>query len=137
MGVGIPVLSATGWVSNKSEIMIKLFEHFVTADYSQSNFFLGGIASLKYIIAVSNGAIEMKQNIIQALAKLYGAYFSSVTVNVSIDTSATSSVVTYTIDLVCHDELNQQYLLSKSISEQGGSLLNIDEIIANLRALRS
>jgi hypothetical protein len=133
---GIPVLSVHGWVTNKKEIMTKLFEHFITSEYSQSNSFKGGIASLKYIIAISSGELELKNAIVSALTTLYSAYFKLVTINVIVDNNLDSNIINYTVDISCTDDDNVVYILSKIISEQGGALLNINETIANLREMR-
>lgn len=134
--IGIPVLSVTGWETNKKAIMIKLFEYFVTSDYGQSNTFKGDVQSLKYLVAAYTAKADLRTAIIDSLTKMYKNYFKSATVSVTVDDPDTSSVITFTIDITCTDDNNTPYILSQTISESGGVLLNIDNIIEDLRGMR-
>ncbi len=134
--IGLPVLSVTGWETNKKAIMIKLFEYFITSDYGQSNTFKGDVQSLKYLVAAYTAKSDLRIAIIDSLGKMYNNYFKSSSVSVTVDDPDTSSVITFTIDITCVDENNTSYTLSQTISESGGVLLDIDNVIENLRGMR-
>jgi hypothetical protein len=134
---GVPVLAVTGWETNRKAIMIKLFEYFITSDYGQSNTFKGKVQSLKYLVAMYTDKNELRTNIISSLTFMYNNYFKNTVVSATMVDDPATSVITYTIDIACVDADNNSYVLSQTISETGGTLLDIDTTIANIRGMRS
>lgn len=132
----IPSLSVDGFITNKNAIMVKLFEYFLTSDYSQSTTFRGDIASLKYLIATYETNIELKNTIITTLTRLYGAYFKTPLINVDFIESEDTSIIKYVIDIKCWDDGSVEYSLSKEITEYAKQILNYDTLIDDLNNYR-
>lgn len=113
MAAVIPSLSVDGFITNKDEIMIKLFEHFKSSDKSQSNFY-SSVASLKYIINEYNETEDIKRLIISTLRDMYLKYFTSVDVNVTVD--EVDGFLELYIDISTISENNIKHSLSLSMS---------------------
>lgn len=128
----IPSLQVDGFVVNKNAILVKLFEYFLTSDYSQSTTFRGDIASLKYLIATYESTFELKNDIISTLTRLYGAYFKTPLINVEILEADDTSVIKYVIDIKCWGDDEVLYSLSKEISEYAKQILNYETLIDDL-----
>lgn len=124
MIAAIPSLSVDGYLTNKHTMMMKLFEYFLSTDYSQSNTFMFKIASFKYIINIHKDPTDVKRLIISTLSDMYLRYYQQVTVNVTIATDTSS--VRYHIDITA-TEGDDVYDLSYSIVNKNGILRSYDE----------
>lgn len=134
MSNAIPSLSINGFITNNNSIMVKLYEYFLTSEYSQSNTFYGEIASLKYILQHYTGLEEIKVAIREALTTMYLRYFATVIVDVTI--SETDSKTTYLVDMVVTDSKGTVNKLTNSIRSVGDALVNIDQTLAELHGVK-
>lgn len=128
----IPSLSVNGFTRDGDLIMIKLYEYFLTSEYSQSNTFYKEIASLKYILQKHTGLEDLKVAIREALTTMYLRYFSTVTVVVTITEKSNST--TYVVDITSTDSNGVVRKLDNTIQSVGGALINIDKTLAALHA---
>lgn len=124
MGNVLPLLSVDGFVTSKDMLMVKLYEHFKAADKSQSTIFKDEVVSLKYIINNSKDDIDIKTDLEKSLTILYGNYFKSVTVIVTIDNVGSSKNIGIDIQVVDYDQLT--YALSLSASAVNNNLVTYD-----------
>lgn len=128
----LPSLSVdNGWVSDPDTIMQKLFEIFLSCDFSQSNY--GDASSFKYILNLPDlEPVGRADAIKKSLENLYSEYFDSVTVTVDYETTD-EVVVVYKVDIVAVldgkiSRLNES--LSKNFySEPNKFELKLDEVI--------
>ena len=120
--LAIPTLNVDGFTSNKSIMMIKLYEHFLSSEYSQSNIFLGKIASAKYILSEAKGAAELKDMFTLAIDAIYTNYFKSVTTDITITESDNSINITVNVRTV--DENNESFRLNEIINVTDNKITN-------------
>ena len=119
----LPTLSRHGWLESTPERMNKLFEHFLAADYSQTTQLPGEVSSLKYILASTKDEIDLKAAISDALYKLYGAYFTTVFVEVETTSTDDTSITTILISIAITDSKNKQYYLKQAVENKNGSIV--------------
>ena len=123
MSAKIPTLSLSGWLAAPEVKMNKLFEHFMASEYSQSNFHYGDVASLKYLIATTTDHTELRNNIINALRKLYLNHFDTAEVAVDVgdvnERGLTPIVVSISVT-----ENGNTYTLRKAVEGKLGSAVN-------------
>lgn len=134
MTSAVPHLSKNGWITSPTNVMTKQFEYFLTSDYSQTNLYRGEIASLKYILANNNAFADIKDAIRSALSNMYSRYFDKVTINITDNEEIISTTSTYNIYidlLLVKDGVN--YTLSQSVETKGVNILNMSNLIAELR----
>jgi len=120
----IPALSVEGFITNKPLMVVKLYEHFLASDFSQSNIFYGEIASMKYIISEATTADDLKTMATEALEKMYLRYFPSVVVGTIID--ETDSNISLTINIVVTDTDGKIYKLNRIMSSTDNHISNFD-----------
>jgi len=118
----LPLLSVDGFVTSKDVLMVKLYEHFKASDKSQSSVFKDEVVSLKYIINNSKDDVDIKTDLEKSLSTLYGNYFKSVAVIVTIDNVGSSKNIGVDIQVVDYDTLT--YALSLSVNVVNNNLGN-------------
>ena len=85
MAVILPTLTEDGFLDNPQLMLTKLYEYFLSSDYSQSVSFFGNISSLRYIVRKYNEDIDiLKMEISDALNVMIGRYWSDYEVTVNI-----------------------------------------------------
>ena len=127
----VPHLSIDGWITNKKIKCNKIFEYFITSEYSQSVTFNGKISSLKYLLAEYNDIDVFKGNLINTLTTLYKRYFDIV--DVIVEVSLDESVATYNIniDIIINDD-GEEIVFSKVLYTVDGNIVNMDDLLTNL-----
>ncbi len=133
MATTIPHLSLEGFITNRKVIMIKLMEHFLASDYSQSNTFMGQVGSLKYLLEHYRTAHELKRNIIATLYGMYDKHFETIDVMVDVIDVEASSAQTINLDIVAIDFDGEEHTLSRGLQELNGIILNFDELEEELK----
>jgi len=109
----VPVLGLDGFVSNKDRVMIKLYEYFMSSEYSQSNIFYGTIASMKYIVAEAKDDSEIIKMTKEALENMYVSYFKTVVVDVVALEQPAKTV--FGVTITCLDDNNITHNLNQNI----------------------
>ena len=130
MGNAIPHLSASGWIKNTSSVVIKLYEYFLTSEYSQSNTFYGEVVSLKYILQNYTSTSDIEQAIRDALNKMYNRYFDTVNVTVLVDEQDNGT--SYGINVSVTDADGTTKDLSSDVNTIGNNIVNMDQLLSNL-----
>ena len=130
MNSTIPSLPLDGWIENKHLQMRKLWEYFMTSEYSQSNTFYGDIASLKYILAISNPRTNLVTNLESALGRLYSKYFDKVNPDVTIDGSQDDKWIVK-IAITCIDD-NTSYYLNRELTYSNGKIEKYEQLLDEL-----
>ena len=133
MGASIPHLSVNGFKSNSEQILLKLFEYFLTSEYSQSNIYHGDIASLKYILQNEYEVNTIKNSISKTLDTMYRRYFDNVDVLVTMEES--DSETSYIINITIIDSKNNTYKLNNSIATTENNITNMDKLMSDLRGM--
>ncbi len=128
MSAALPHLSVEGFITNKNILMVKLFEHFIASEYSQSNIYIHKVASLKYLLYHYKETDELYRELTNTLTVMYKCYFETAEVHVDITDDPESSVNEITIDITTTDTNEKIYQLSKSIQEVDGKINNFDEL---------
>lgn len=127
----IPHLSRDGWMSNPINIISKLFEYYITSEYSQSNTFRGYIASLKYDLENGKSISDKKDNITRSLKTLYERYFDIENVNVEVDLIKEDSIDI--INMYVEVKFNNKtYTLNNNIKTTNNVIGDIEEAIAKI-----
>lgn len=92
MTIYFPSLSEDGWVTNSLLQADYLFSHFFVAEYSQTQLYLGQVASLPWIIQKGNNNMPETVRIMQnTLATYFGRYYQDVVVEVTEKTKGDPS----------------------------------------------
>lgn len=131
----VPTLTLNGFISDPEILIIKLFEYFVTSDYSQSVFFYGNIASLNKILQeYGNDFNNVSNEVMVALDMLYNRYFKDVEVNCYVEELKVNGNTIYNLktDITVVDDNSITHNLIKSIKTHNNKILNMDNNIEYL-----
>jgi hypothetical protein len=127
----IPTLSRDGFITNKNIVIKKLFEYFLTSEYSQSNTFYRNISSMKYILSTNKDPYKLKETMENTLLTLYKRYFTVVDVIIDVSENDDSSTIDLTININCKYD-NVSYILNRDITTDGSSITNYDKLLGQL-----
>ena len=87
----IPTLTLDGFVSDVNTTILKIYQYFVTSDYSQSVMYFDNISSLKYLIGQAGSDLDkLEDDISETLYTMCQRYCDDVTVDVEITTEKIS-----------------------------------------------
>lgn len=79
-----PALDIEGWVTSGTQIADYLFSHFFLSDYSQTQLYLGEVASLAWILQTHQNSIQdIVSTTEQTLKSYFERYFNNVVAEVS------------------------------------------------------
>ena len=86
MATIVPTLTVDGFVENPAQKLLKIYEYFLTSDYSQTVTYNTYITSFVYIVReFSDDMSNLKTNLINKLSTLVSRYFDLYDVDVFID----------------------------------------------------
>lgn len=125
----IPALTIDGWDTNPMSQMSKLFEYYQASDYSQSDYFMGKIISLKYTLARDIRPSILKDNIELDLKNLYSLFFDVVEPIVTVSEER-DGVVNIVINLNCTKN-GQTYTLARSIKGRKSGIIEYQTKLTN------
>lgn len=125
----IPSLTIDGWDTNPLSQMSKLFEYYQASDYSQSDYFMGSIISLKYTLSKDIRPNILKENIEADLRKLYGKFFDTVEPIIDVQEEG-DGIVNIIINLTCTYNA-QTYTLAKSIKGRSSGIIEYQTKLTN------
>lgn len=125
----IPSLTIDGWDTNPLSQMSKLFEYYQASDYSQSDYFMGSIISLKYTLSKDIRPNILKENIETDLRKLYGKFFDTVEPIIDVQEEG-DGIVNIIINLTCTYN-TQTYTLAKSIKGRSSGIIEYQTKLTN------
>ena len=135
MAVILPTLTEDGFLDNPQLMLTKLYEYFLSSDYSQSVSFFGNISSLRYIVRKYNEDIDiLKMEISDALNVMIGRYWSDyeVTVNiVNYNPDRLSFVIKTEIVVTVNGE---RYSLTEDTSVEKSTLVKIESYMNYLES---
>jgi len=120
----LPTLSPEGFTTNKAIIMLKLYEYFLTSEYSQSNTFFTNIASLKYILNEAKDVNELQAMCVAALDSMYVRYYQSVTIDVTVADDLSKAAIT--VNVVATDYDGTVYKLNELIRTANNKIINME-----------
>lgn len=133
----LPTLTLDGFVTNKRLIFYKVWEYFLSSEYSQSTTFRGMISSLKYILATvdPNDSVEISKKIEDTLNTMYRKYFDNSTVDVLIDEDPETRTLRINIAIECSDDGDETvYRLYKEVESTNGEIKKYNELLNELYA---
>lgn len=125
----IPSLTIDGWDTNPLSQMSKLFEYYQASDYSQSDYFMGSIISLKYTLSKDIRPNILKENIEADLRKLYGKFFDTVEPIIDVQEEG-DGIVNIIINLTTTYN-TQTYTLAKSIKGRSSGIIEYQTKLTN------
>ena len=125
----IPSLTIDRWDTNPLSQMSKLFEYYQASDYSQSDYFMGSIISLKYTLSKDIRPNILKENIEADLRKLYGKFFDTVEPIIDVQEEG-DGIVNIIINLTCTYN-TQTYTLAKSIKGRSSGIIEYQTKLTN------
>lgn len=125
----IPSLTIDGWDTNPLSQMSKLFEYYQASDYSQSDYFMGSIISLKYTLSKDIRPNILKDNIEADLRKLYGKFFDTVEPIIDVQEEG-DGIVNIIINLTTTYNA-QTYTLAKSIKGRSSGIIEYQTKLTN------
>lgn len=126
----VPSLTQDGFLTNKKTQMYKIWEYFLTSDYSQSTSFRGKIKSFRYILAAYK-TIDLKAELESNIKELFNAYFDTTRVSVSVVTNDDTNTQYCKIAVVCTDGSNT-YSLYQEIKSTAGEIDNYETLLDEL-----
>ena len=109
--------------------MSKLFEYYQASDYSQSDYFMGSIISLKYTLSKDIRPNILKENIEADLRKLYGKFFDTVEPIIDVQEEG-DGIVNIIINLTTTYNA-QTYTLAKSIKGRSSGIIEYQTKLTN------
>jgi len=128
----VPTLTTDGFVTDPSIMLIKIYEYFLSSDYSQSVSFYGNIASLPYLIREAGSDFEeLKILVKDTLNKMCSRYWTNTNVEVSFTTKKISpnkhsNNINIDITII---ENGKTHTLSKSVNVTDYKVKTFDEKI--------
>lgn len=131
MKSSIPSLTLDGWIDNKHLQIRKIWEYFMTSEYSQTNTFIGDICSLKYILATSIPEVNLVSNVEAALRRMYSKYFDNVNVDVILDQDTDITKYILKISISCVDD-DQTYYLNRELAYSNGKIDRYENLLDEL-----
>lgn len=115
----VPTLTTDGFISDPSIMLIKIYEYFLSSDYSQSVIFYGNISSLPYLIREAGSDFdELKILVKDTLNKMCSRYWTNSNVDVTFTSTPISSTKhsnNINIDIIIIDN-GRTYTLNKSVN---------------------
>lgn len=129
----LPSLTPDGFIRNKRMIFYKLWEYFLTSEYSQSNVYYTKIASLKYALTSFPTAVRLVAATEEMLKTMYENYFDNVTVDCFIINPEDAWQI-LSISITCYDNEKPdiKYTLVKDIKHQKGEIHKYEELLQEL-----
>jgi len=118
----LPTLSPEGFITNRTIMMTKLYEYFISSEQSQSNTFFGEVVSLKYIISEAADLAELQAMTVTALTKMYSKYFTSVAVDITV--TSTDNTMAITVNIRTVDDVAKTYQLSEIVNVTDNNITN-------------
>lgn len=133
MKVAIPTLTTSGFVTDPNIIIVKLYEYFLTSDYSQSVIFYNKIASLPYLIHKHGPKLDdLRADVETTLNDLMDNYFNVFDVKVEINEvphdKKSKHPYTITIELTATVD-NKKYYLNKNLNIKESKILELDKVL--------
>lgn len=125
----IPTLTIEGWDTNPLSQMSKLFEYYQASDYSQSDYFMGRITSLKYTLSKTLKPMELKSNIERDIETLYGDYFDTVEPIIEVQ-DENDGVVNIIINITCTYN-GEKFTLARSIKGRSSGIVEYQTKLLN------
>ena len=111
----IPTLTPDGFIENDNLKLNKLYEYFITSEYSQTFFYVGHVSSLKYLLGeypIHDDPEDLASAIKQTLEAMYARYFDTVTVSCTVTEELVNSNIfniKLNIEVVNNDIANSLY----------------------------
>lgn len=131
----LPTLTLDGFVKNKQMIFYKLWEYFLTSESSQSNTYMGLIASYKHIMATGlslNDVESIRRNVESALDNLYKKYFDNVSISCEIGEDLETNTNIVRISITVSDSDGKTYRLAREIENSNGEIKNYNKLLNEL-----
>ena len=134
MKIAIPTLTTSGFITDPNIILVKIYEYFLTSDYSQSVIFYNKIASLPYLIHKHGPKLDdLKVDIEATLSSVMDNYFDNYEVNVEITNTPhgehNKKPYLLTIELTAIVG-EKKYYLNKNLNIKESKILELDKILA-------
>jgi len=120
----LPTLSPVGFITNRTLMMAKLYEYFISSEHSQSNTFFGEVVSLKYILSEAANLPELQDMTVTALTKMYSKYFASVAVDITV--TSTDNTMSISVNIRTVDDAAKTYQLSEIVNVTDNNITNHD-----------
>jgi len=105
-------LDTVGTISHPKLKLERLVQYFIIADFSQTHFYQGQVASLKYIM--NNSIEDIEEECGLALDRMLSSYFEEVKVETSLGLTDNESVKALNISISVVDN-GKSYLFDKDI----------------------
>lgn len=131
----LPTLTLDGFVTNKRMMFYKLWEYFLTSEYSQSNTFYGMICSYKHVLATaisSGNLVEAARSIEGSLTSMYKRYYDNVAVDCQIGEDIETNTQVVKIAVSCSDDSGKTYRLYKEIENKDSKIKNYESLLSEL-----
>ena len=128
----LPTLTTKGFISDENLMMTKLYEYFLTTQYSQSVLYSGNIES--YDKVVKNNVViqkELENDLHDSIYNIYSKYFTDVEPMVKLidhDING-NSVYKVNIEVTCKGRDGATLSLSKSLTMNDGKINEIAEVM--------
>ena len=121
----VPTLTMDGFVSYTPHMLSKLYEYFLTANYSQTVAYYGDISSLDYLVKKnSNNIDELKNDIHDTLNTLLSRYWGIVEVESDIvKLEEDKELYTINISIKVTDDTGAIYTLEEVASIDNSTLI--------------
>jgi len=120
----VPVLGLDGFESDGQAIMLKLYEYFRSSDHSQSNTFMGGVSSMKFVVAESDAADTLRRLLTEELTTMYTPYFTGLVLDILV--KDLDNGMSAAIDISGIDQFGKTCTMSSSVQTQNNNIINYD-----------
>ena len=112
-----PSLSEDGWITSSQQQGDYLFAQFFASDYSQTQLYLGEVASMAWVIQETQGDVSRTCMLLRdTLQKYFQRYFPRTTVEVNeIQSDPPTSSASLRIYLSYTDQEGTEYIIGRLI----------------------
>jgi len=126
----VPTLSEDAWVTDAKQKSDYLMAHFFLSDYSQTQLYLGEVASMAWVIQAAQGDMGRTVTLLrQTLQTYFGRYFDDIVVDVVDQTPVDSSAAELVLYLAFKDvQTGTTFTMNEILRERNGVFSRIASI---------
>lgn len=133
MDAPVPTLSQDGWVTDPNLKGDYLLSHFFLSEFSQTQLYIGNVASLPYLIQKNQGNNNsLQSDAEETLRNYFSRYFTQVDVQVIINQDTTNvNKSQFNFYVSYNDSFGQRLSLGKAVDTVNSTITNIIDINNN------
>lgn len=127
MTIVMPTMTTDGFVSDINTMLIKVYDYFLTSNYSQTVLFYKNISSLKYILNRYKDDVDtLKGAIIESLQLMTNGMFEDIEITVAVNDTGGTMYISIEMSVTDNGEM---YTLSKAVDVMPDGTISTEDKI--------